>query len=195
MRCWAKSTVNIQSLLRDKPLPRFELKPIDLSKLRKIMKKLKPSRSHGTDFFDSSSIKLAFHLIEESVLHLVSLSISSKKFAELWKMQLVLPLHKKNDAMDGSNYRPVSHIIELGKIIEYVVYDQVYNHFKDNKLFHGNHHGFLGHHSTATALIQLFDLWLTAAENKELSAALLLDLSAAFDIVDHRILLQKLQFL
>ena len=73
----------LKSWLRDKPLPRFELKPIDLNKLRKIMKKLKPSRSHGTDFIDSSSIKLAFPLIEESVLHLVNLSISSKKFAEL----------------------------------------------------------------------------------------------------------------
>ena len=182
----------LKSWLRDKPLPRFELKPINMNKLRKIMKKLKPSRSHGTDFIDSSSIKLAFPLIEDSVLHLVNLSILNKKFAEIWKMQLVLPLHKKNDTMDGNNYRPVSHIIELGKIIEYVVHDQVYSHFKDNKLFHGNHHGFLGHHSTATALIQLFDIWLTAAENKELSAALLLDLSAAFDIVDHRILLQKL---
>ena len=157
-----------------------------------LLKKLKPSRSHGTDFIDSSSIKLAFPLIEESVLHLVNLSISSKRFAIPWKTQLVLPLHKKNDTFDGNNYRPVSHIIEVGKIIEYVVHDQVYSHFKSNQLFHANHHGFLGNHSTATAIIQLHDIWLQAAENKEFSAALLLDLSAAFDIVDHRILLQKL---
>ena len=112
--------------------------------------------------------------------------------SEARKMQHVLPLHKKNDTMDGNNYRPVSHIIELGKSVVYVVHEQVYNHFKDHKLFHSNHHGFLGHHSTATALIQLFDIWLSAAENKELSAALLLDLYAAFDIVDHQILLRKL---
>ena len=145
------------------------------------------------DFIDSSSIKLAFPLIEEAVLHLVNQSISSKKFSQLWMIQLVLPLHKKGDTMDGNNFRPVSHIIELGKIIEYVVHDQVYNHFKSNHLFHANHHGFLGHHSTASALIQLHDILLEAAENKELTAALLLDLSAAFDIVDHGILLQKLE--
>ena len=85
--------VRLESWLGDKLLPNFILKKIDLSKLRKIMKKLKPSRSHGVDFIDSSSIKLALPLIEESILHLVNLSISSRKFSDLWKTQLVLPLH------------------------------------------------------------------------------------------------------
>ena len=68
----------------------------------------------------------------------------------------------------------------------------MYDHFEGEDLFHQNHHGFLGHHSTATALIQLYDLWVQAADRTELSAALLLDLTAAFDVVDHSILLRKL---
>ena len=52
---------------------------------------------------------------------------------------------------------------------------------------------FLGDHNTATALIQLHDMFLDATEDKELSAAILLDLSAAFDVVDHEILLKKLR--
>ena len=185
--------VRLNSWLGDRPLPMFELQKINLIKLRQIMKKLKPSRSHGMDFIDSSSIKLALPLIEDAILHLVNLSISSKKFSQLWKIQLVLPLHKKNDPMDGANYRPVSHIIELGKIVEYVVHEQVYTHFKSHQLFHQNHHGFLSQHSTASALIQLHDILLENAENKEMTAALLLDRSAAFDIVDHEILLKKLE--
>jgi hypothetical protein len=178
---------------RQNPIPEFVLKPIDITKLRKLMKKLKPSRSHGLDFIDSYSLKLAFPLIEDSILHLVNLSISSKTYSMNWKFQLVLPLHKKNDPMDGTNFRPVSHIIEIGRILEYVVHDQVYEHFTTQGLFHGNHHGFLRNNSTASALIQLYDMWLSSAENKELSAALLLDLSAAFDIVDHDIFLKKLK--
>ena len=178
---------------RADPIPEFQLRTIDKMKLRKLMKKLKPSRSHGLDFIDSYSLKLAFPLIEDSILHLINLSILSRTYSKNWKPQLVLPLHKKNDTMDGSNFRPVSHIIEVGKIVEYVVHEQVYNHFVHHGLFHGNHHGFLGNHSTASALIQLYNMWLSAAENKELSAALLLDLSAAFDIVDHGILLKKLK--
>ena len=178
---------------RSEPVGSFQLQPIGIQKLRKIMKRVKKSRSHGRDFIDSYSLKLAFPLIEESILHLVNLSIESGTFAERWKIQLILPLHKKNDKLNGNNYRPVSHIIELGKIAEYAVHEQVYNYFSANHLFHGNHHGFLGNCSTATALCQLHDLWLAASESTELSAALLLDLSAAFDIVDHEILLRKLQ--
>ena len=95
--------------------------------------------------------------------------------------------------MDGNNYRPVSHLIELSKIVEYAVHNQVYDHFINHKLFHKNHHGFLSNHSTATALIQLFDMWLEAAENNEINAALLLDLSAVFDIVSHKFLYTKLK--
>ena len=177
---------------RAESLPEFQLQTIGIQKLREIMKKVKKSRSHGRDFIDGSSLKLAFPLIEDSILHLVNLSIKSGSFAEKWKIQLILPLHKKNDKLDGNNYRPVSHIIEIGKIVEYAIHEQVYNHFSSHNLFHGNHHGFLGNCSTATALAQLYDIWLTASENTELSAALLLDLSAAFDIVDHQIFLRKL---
>ena len=61
-----------------------------------------------------------------------------------------------------------------------------------NGLFHENHNGGLPNHSTTTALVQLHDIFLQAAESKNLTAALLLDQSAAYDLLDHNILLQKL---
>ena len=72
------------------------------------------------------------------------------------------------------------------------VHDQVYSYLSDNDLLHPYHHGFLKHHSTATALQQLVDLWLRAADSGKLSASILLDLSAGFDVVNHSILLAKL---
>ena len=62
----------------------------------------------------------------------------------------------------------------------------------DNNLIHPNHHSFLSNHSTATALLHLFDLWIQAMDSGQFSAALLLDLSAGFDVVSHPILLEKL---
>ena len=93
----------------------------------------------------------------------------------------------------GENWRPVTDIVFVSKLAEAAVLQQISEHFSENKLWHPNHHGFRPNHSTATAITQLYDIFIRGAENKELTAALLLDLSAAFDVVDHQILLQKLR--
>ena len=66
-------------------------------------------------------------------------------------------------------------------------------HFLSHSLLHPNHHGFVPNHNTITALIQIFNLWLGSAEEKKIAGALFLDLSAAFDVIDHELLLQKLR--
>ena len=162
---------------------------IDLSK---IMKKLKGNRSSGIDFIDGYSIKLAYPIIENVLIHLVNLSIEKSQFPQLWKSSKINPDFKKGERTDGENYRPVSDIVFVSKIAEAAIFEQTFSHFDDNKLWHPNHHGFRPNHSTSTALIQLYDLWARGAEDKEFTAALLLDLSAAFDVVTHTILLDKL---
>ena len=77
--------------------------------------------------------------------------------------------------------------------MEYAVYCQIVEHFIIYDLFHPNHHGSIANHSTVTALIQLVDLWLDAAERKELSAVCLLDQSAAYYLLCHRTLRKKLE--
>ena len=106
--------------------------------------------------------------------------------------QLIFPFHKKKAKDDMANYRPVSHLVQVGKMVEYAVYFQIVDHFTKHNLFHPNHHGSLANHSTATAIIQLFDTWLEAAEHQELSATCLLDQSAAYDLLCHKGLNEKL---
>ena len=170
----------------------FTLEPIDVYKLRKILKKLKGNRSCGIDFIDGFSIKLAAPLIEHILLHLVNISIESSSYPQFWKVSKINPHFKKGERSNGENYRPVSDIIFVSKIIESAVFEQTFTHFNRSNLWHSNHHGFRPNHSTATALAQLQKIWVDGAENKTLTAALLLDLSAAFDVVDHKILLEKL---
>ena len=118
-------------------------------------------------------------ILEDSLMHLVNLSIRQRKFAVVWKPQLIHPVHKKKAKDEIENFRPVSHLVQVGKIAEYAVNFQIIDHFVKHDLFHPNHHGSLANHSTATAVIQLFDLWLEAAQRHELSAVCLLDQSAA----------------
>ena len=108
-------------------------------------------------------------------------------------MNKVSPQFKKGDKTLGENWRPVTDIVFVSKLAEAAVFEQVEEHFSTNNLWHPNHHGFKANHSTSTAISQIYDIWIKSAENKELTAALLLDLSAAFDVVDHHILLEKLE--
>ena len=130
----------------------FQLKPIGTDKLRKILKNLKGNRSCGFDFIDGFSIKLAAPLMEPILLHLVNISIVRSEYPQLWKVSKINPHVKKGERCCGENYRPVSDIIFLSKIIESAVYDQTFEHFNNNHLWHTNHHGFRPNHSTATAL-------------------------------------------
>ena len=116
------------------------------------MKKMKPKRVHGIDWIDSYSLKVAAPLLEDSLLHLVNLSIEQSTFAKNWKPQLIHPIHKKTDKDLIENYRPVSHLVQVGKVTEYAVNIQIIEHFTENGLFHPNRHGSLSGNSTATAL-------------------------------------------
>ena len=115
------------------------------------------------------------------------------RFPTSWKFSKVLPLHKKLDPLDRKNYRPVAILSPLSKVLEKIVYEQIYNYFSSNKLFHPSLHGYRKSRSTQTALLQMYDRWVRAASDGKLSGVVLLDLSAAFDLVDPDLLLQKLK--
>ena len=66
-------------------------------------------------------------------------------------------------------------------------------YMENNSLFHPNHHGFRSAHSTTTALIQMYDSWLEAAEEGRVTGVVMLDMSAAFDVVPHDLYLEKLK--
>ena len=90
------------------------------------------------------------------------------------------------------NYRPVALLSVLSKILERVIFQQVLDYMEGNQLLHPSHHGFRPGRSTATALFEIHDLWVEAFDRKELTATVMLDLSAAFDVVSPEILLKKL---
>ena len=135
---------------RGSPIPEFTINVITLQKLRKIIGSLKGKRSSGIDMIDGFSIKLAAPLIEDTLLHLVNLSITKLKYPKYWKVSKIIPLYKKGDKTDGENFRPVSNIIFVSQICEKCVHEQLSDHFHRNKLFHPNNHGFRTNHSTGS---------------------------------------------
>ena len=170
----------------------FSLKPVHPEMVEKLICNLKNSGSVGLDFIDTSTIKLAKSEITPAITHIINLSIKQSKFPNEFKKAKVVPLHKKDDVLNPKNYRPVAILPVFSKLLERAVFVQMIDYFETNKLLHPNHHGFRANHNTTTALLQMYDTWVEAMDRKEATGVCFLDMSAAFDMVNHSILLQKL---
>ena len=163
---------------------KFKLAVVYPDTIRRIIQDLKNSKSCGMDDIDTYTIKLMGDDIVPAVTHIVNLSLKQAIFPSLYKMAKIIPLLKKDDPLEPKNYRPVAILCILSKIIERAIFIQIVDFMNRNNLFHPNHHGFRAHHSTSTAMIQMFDSWVQAVDKGELAGVCVLDMSAAFDVVD-----------
>ena len=164
-----------------------------MKRLDFLVNKIKPSKRVPSDTIDGFTFKTIYPLIRDGILNIVNLSITNGIFDEDWKQQIVPPRHKKGPKDLLENYRPVSTIVEIGKIVELEVHSQTVNHFTNNNLFNENHHGSVKNLDTTTALMKINQYTINAAEEKKVTATVLLDQKAAFDIVDHETLIHKLK--
>ena len=172
---------------------KFALEYVSVKRVNKMLKSLKNSTSTSIDGLDNLSVKLAADHIDVPLHHIITLSVMQNRFPECWKLSKVIPLHKKESQTEAKNYRPVTLLSPFSKVLEKIVYEQLYHYFKVNKIFHRSMHGFRQNRSTTTALLSAYDKWIRAAANGQVSGIVMLDLSAAFDLVEHDILLKKLK--
>ena len=171
----------------------LSLSHVTVKKVRQLLKNLKTSKSTSIDELDNFIVKISADVIAEPVHHLFTLSILQEKFPSCWKYGKIIPPHKKECPLQVKNYRPVTILSPLSKVLERLIFEQLYDHFTRNQIFHPNLHGYRKNRSTQTAMIQMYDRWVKAAAAGQVSGVVLLDLSAAFDLVDPVILLQKLK--
>ena len=107
-------------------------------------------------------------------------------------MAKILPIYKKDDESLFSNYRPISILPAISKVIEKVIYNQLYSFFSQHKLLNESQYGFRAEHSTEYAALELVDRLNSVLDNNEIPFSIFLDLSKAFDTIDHSILINKL---
>ena len=129
------------------------------------------------------------------ITRIVNSSLCSGAVPPQFKQAVVTPLLKKPglDLKDLKNFRPVSNLPFISKILEKVVLTQLQKHLSENDLLEISQSAYRKNHNTETALLSVVDGLLRNADDRLVSVLALLDLSAAFDTLDHPILLQRLE--
>ena len=123
---------------------------------KKLLKNIKNTKSTAVDKLDNFCIKISSDIIAALLHHIITLSIMQCKFPTSWKFSKIVPIHKKGSLLESKNYRPVAILSPLGKILEKVMVEQLYNYFTNNQIFHPSLHGYRHHRSTQTELLQLY---------------------------------------
>ena len=158
----------------------------------KIMEHLKDS-SAGIDKLKPKVVKHVRNEIAIPVTKLVNLSLKKGIFPSKLKEAIVTPIHKK-DAKDViSNYRPISVLCVFAKIIEKVAHERLSTYFEKLDLIYPRQFGFRTNHSTEQAVTEVTNKIYRALNDKKCTVAVSMDLSKAFDTINHNILLMKLQ--
>jgi hypothetical protein len=152
------------------------------------------TKSCELDKLQTKILKMHLNELLPLVTNMVNLSLRQGIFPTKWKHAIVRPLLKKAGLeLVLSNYRPVSNLPFLSKLIEKAALFRLNEHVSKNNLLPKNQSAYRRYHSCETALLRLVSDLLNGMEHQEVSALIALDLSAAFDTVDHDILVQVLK--
>ena len=125
--------------------------------------------------------------------HIVNLSITSQRISHDWKHAEDIPLYKEGTRDDIDNYRPISILPVVSKILERAAQQQLVDYLESRGLFCRYQCGFLRKYSTQSAITFLRDSIRRNMDAGQLTGAIFIEFRKAFDTIDHKILLDKLQ--
>ena len=183
----------VNSYLINKTSSAFKFKLVPEEDIFETISKLDSKNSTGYDQISSNLLKIINECIHKHLTLIVNQSLSSGIFPNKLKIAKLIPIFKKDDAHLLNNYRPISLLPTISKKIEKVVQEQLTEFLTVNKLLYNSQYGFRKAQSTETATLELIDTLLQTLDKKDIPISILLDLSKAFDTIDHTILYIKLR--
>ena len=187
------SNFNFESYVKNTKSEFVAFKPVVVSHVHRLLLGLSSNKATGIDKISSKIVKIAAPVISDSLTLIFNLSITLSCFPDEWKTARVIPLYKNDQRNLPGNYRPIPVLPAISKILERILYDQLYSYLTKYELLSNCQFGFRKVHSTATALLNCTNDWYVNLDRKRFNLVVLIDLKKAFDTVDHRILLRKLE--
>ena len=173
----------------------FSFEPVAYTSVLKLLQQLNPHKSAGIDNLTGKFLKEGAPVLAAPITNLINLSISLSSFPDDCKIAKLKPLYKKEAKTKPKNYRPISLLPLISKIIERIIHDQTQVFLDENKILFTYQSGFRKHYSTDTCLSYLTDRVRNGFEKGSLTGMILIDLQKAFDTIDHKILTEKMSCL
>ena len=158
-----------------------------------VLINLDPSKAPGPDLIHNRILKASANVLSEPLSILFNRSINESKFPTPWKISHITPIFKKGDTSKCTNYRPISLLSCVGKVLETLVQQHLLKYLLSNNIITHAQSGFLPSHSTVHQLLSIYDDICNALDKGVVTQAIFFDISKAFDKVWHRGLLRKME--
>ena len=171
----------------------FSFGDIDEQFVNKNLHELKTNKAIGLDRVSAHLLKDSANVLTPVLTKLFNRSLSSSIYPDIWKCGKVTALFKSGERTDPNNYRPITVLPIVSKILEKAAHSQMYSYLQDNKLLSPFQFGFRPKSSTEIALVDSTDSILENMDRGLFTGVVSIDLTKAFDTVDHGILYDKLK--
>ena len=168
------------------------LQPTDKEEIANIISSLNSNKTSGPNSIPYRVLFLLKNEISKQLADLFNLSFMTGVFPSVLKTAKVVPVFKKDSKLNYSNYRPISLLSNIEKILEKLMYKRLYAFFDYNNIIYDLQFGFRQQYSTSHALIDITENIRKALDDGNIGCGVFVDLQKAFDTVDHQILLAKL---
>ena len=169
------------------------LSPTNPDEIKKLIEKLPHKTSSGYDRINNIILKELKDIICVPLSQLFNRSLNEGKFPTCMKLAEVVPLHKGGKMSAPNNYRPISLLLTVSKLLEKVMYKRVYNFLTDTNQLYSSQYGFRSQHSCDHAINELLCTIIKNLERQCTTISIFLDLSKAFDTLEHPTIYKKLE--